>query len=183
MNEELEILKLVADRLKSAGIEYMMTGSMAMALYSMPRMTRDIDMILNISSSEANTIFNLFNKDFYIDKKGIDQAIQNKGIFNIIHNETIMKIDFIVRKDEEFRREEFARRRIADIAGTQVYVVTAEDLILSKLVWVKNSNSELQYRDVQQMIIASKSLDHDYIEKWAVKLAVGDLLKKALKCE
>ena len=63
--------------------------------------------------------------------------------FNMIHNALVVKVDCVVRKDSEYRREEFARRRPVNIAGQQVYIVALEDLILSKLDWAKESRSQL----------------------------------------
>ena len=179
MNEELELLKDVALRLKRAGIEYMITGSMAMAFYSTPRMTRDIDIIIQVSSGDAGKMVALFRDDFYIDEISVRQAVRDKGMFNIIHNKSVIKVDFIIRKNEEYRREEFSRRQAVNIEGLTVSVATPEDLILSKLVWVKLSGSELQFRDVRQMMTALGKIDSKYLERWSNILGVEDLLKKA----
>jgi hypothetical protein len=178
VNEELELVKDIAKRLESAGIEYMMTGSMAMALYSNPRMTRDIDVIVRIAPIDAGKIVALFQKDFYIDDAVVRQAIRDKGMFNIIHNESVIKVDFIIRKDEEYRIEEFSRKNKVVIDGVPVWVVAPEDLVLSKLVWVRNSGSELQFRDVRQMM-AHKDIDDAYLQKWSRALGVDDLVKRA----
>jgi hypothetical protein len=183
MNAEIELLKETARRLDRAGIKYMMTGSMAMALYALPRMTRDIDMVVEITPADADRLLVLFQDDFYIDAASVRAAIQSTGMFNVIHNESVIKVDFIVRKNEEYRLEEFARRRAVDVDGTPVTVVAPEDLLLSKLVWAKLSQSELQFRDVRQMMGAVRNLDRPYLEKWAARLGVADLLDKPQKHE
>ena len=179
VNEELEILKDIAVRLNGAGIEYMMTGSMAMALYSNPRMTRDIDVIVQVTPAETGKIVALFGKDFYIDEAVVRQAIRDRGMFNIIHNASVVKVDFIIRKDEAYRIEEFSRKRKIFIEGVPVSVVAPEDLILSKLVWAKNSGSEFQFHDVRQMIAVLEDLDNEYLLKWSKLLGVEDLVKRA----
>ena len=178
MNEELELLKDVALRLEKAGIEYMMTGSMAMAIYSTPRMTRDIDIIIRVSSGDVGRIVALFRDDFYIDEASVRQAVRDNGIFNIIHNDSVIKVDFIIRKDEEYRIEEFSRRQMVNIEGIPISVVTPEDLVLSKLIWVKQSGSELQFRDVRQMMRTLRKLDLNYLERWSKLLGLEDLLRK-----
>ena len=183
MTDELDLIKDVSTRLEKAGIEYMMTGSMAMAVYSSPRMTRDIDMIIQVYPEDTGRIFSLFRDDFYIDETSVRQAVQNRGMFNIIHNESIIKVDFIVRKNEEYRTMEFSRRQQIEIEGVPVSVVAPEDLILSKLVWCKESNSGLQLRDVGQMLAQLEDLDNDYLEKWSEKLGVAELLIKARENE
>lgn len=178
MNEELGLLKNVAQSLESVGIEYMITGSMAMALYSNPRMTRDIDVIIQMMSVDAGRIVGLFQKDFYIDEAVVLQAIRDKGMFNIIHNDSVIKVDFIIRKDEDYRIEEFSRKKKVVIDGVPVWVVSPEDLVLSKLVWAKDSGSELQFRDARQMM-ALKDVDEAYLQKWSRVLGVDDLVKRA----
>lgn len=183
MNEELELLKNIAAKLESVGIEYMMTGSMAMAFYSTPRMTRDIDIIIQVSPVDVDKILGLFRDDFYIDEESVRHAFLNRGMFNIIHNDSVIKVDFIIRKDEEYRIEEFSRKKKINIEGVSISVVAPEDLILSKLVWAKRSQSELQFRDVRQMMMALKELNNKYLEKWSKILGVDDLLGKVKEHE
>jgi Nucleotidyl transferase of unknown function (DUF2204) len=183
MNEELALLKDIARRLEDAGIEYMMTGSMALAFYSTPRMTRDIDIILQVSYADVGKIVALFKKDFYIEENSVRQAVRDQSMFNIIHHESVLKVDFIIRKDEEYRKEEFLRKRKITIEGSQVSIVSPEDLVLSKLVWAKTSQSALQLRDVKQMMLNVKQIDHEYLTKWSKTLGVEELLTSVRKYE
>jgi hypothetical protein len=64
----------------------------------------------------------------------------------------VIKVDFIVRKQNEYRVEEFSRRQTIEIEGTPVSIVAPEDLLLSKLVWAKDTGSEMQLRDVRHML-------------------------------
>lgn len=183
MDEQLEFMKLIASRLDSAGIPYMMTGSMAMAIYSIPRMTRDIDLVVEVTPTDVDKIVGLFSEDCYIDQDSVMQAVHTHGMFNIIHNDWVVKADFIIRKNEDYRREEFARRKKINIEDMVISVVAAEDLVLSKLVWGKRSQSDLQLRDVCQMISTVSELDWKYMQNWAAVLGVGDLLRKAKESE
>jgi len=173
----LEIIKITATRLESEGIEYMLTGSMAMALYTQPRMTRDIDIVIKIQPEDAKKIARLFEDDFYVDEESVKKAAVKKGMFNIIHNEAIVKVDFMVRKDTGYRIEEFKRRQKFKIDNTGVYAVSPEDLILSKLLWIRESGSELQRRDVK-LLLDTCVLEDEYLEKWSVKLGVAELLRE-----
>ena len=183
MDEQLEFVKLIASRLDSGGIPYMMTGSMAMAIYSIPRMTRDIDLVVEVTPMDVDKIVGLFSGDCYIDQDSVRQAVHTHSMFNIIHNEWVVKADFIIKKNEDYRREEFARRQKLDIDDTTISVVAAEDLILSKLVWGKRSRSDLQFRDVRQMLSTILELDWKYMQKWAIILGIDDLLRKAKENE
>ncbi len=176
--EEISLLKDVVSRLESANIEYMVTGSMVLSVYSIPRMTRDIDIIIQVSTRDVGKIIALFRNEFYIDEASVRQAIFDRGMFNIIHNTTVIKIDFIVRKDEPYRIEEFSRKKTSMIDGSPVSVVALEDLILSKLLWVKLSESELQMRDIRALLSAAQGMDRAYLQKWSKALGVEDLLRR-----
>jgi len=179
MDEQLEFVKDIARRLDGAGIPYMLTGSMAMAVYTVPRMTRDIDVVVEIAQGDVERFTRLFSEDCYIEEDRVREAASSRTMFNVIHNEWIIKADFIVRKDDRYHELELSRRRHVDVAGTRVAIVAPEDLILSKLVWGKESGSELQRRDVVALIQGVKELDWPYLEQWAVTLGVADQLKEA----
>ena len=178
MDEQLEFVKQIADRLTKAGIDYMMTGSMAMAVYATPRMTRDVDLVVAVGREDIDTLVRLFETDCYIDRDAVAEAITTQGMFNIIHNEWIIKADFIVRKHGSYRQTEFERRRQVEVEGTFLSIVAPEDLILSKLEWAQQTESELQRRDVQEIVSASTDLDWSYLEKWSTHLGIDVLLRE-----
>lgn len=181
MSEELKILKLVCQRLQKAGVPYMITGSIAANFYAVPRMTRDIDIVVEIKKEGIEKLLSLFQKDFYVDQESAEEAVEQKGIFNLIHNECVLKVDLIVRKDSPYRELEFSRRREVKVKGIRVSMVSAEDLILSKLFWAKDSFSEMQLRDVGNLLTMVKNIDHSYLSEWIRSLgleAVYDKVKK-----
>ena len=79
MSAELRVLKTVVERLRKSRIAYMITGSVAANFYMLPRMTRDIDIVIEVESKNIDALFGLFKKDFYIDRDAIAQAIREKG--------------------------------------------------------------------------------------------------------
>jgi len=169
---ELDVLADVVNRLEQAGIAYMLTGSMAMNYYAVPRMTRDIDIIIEMQKEDGHRIFTLFEKDYYISEEGIKDALKHNTAFNIINNQSIVKIDFIIKKKSEYRLTEFNRRKKVKIDGFQVYIVSIEDLIISKLIWAKDSNSEVQASDVENLM--NQEIDKEYLEFWKRELGIGD---------
>ena len=150
----------------------MLTGSMAMAVYAPPRMTRDIDFVIECGPEDAERLAELFEPDSYADAGAIREAIARESMFNIIHTAWVIKADFIVRKDDEYRRGEFGRRRPVTVEESVIFVATPEDLILSKLAWARESESGLQQRDVRALIDNVANLDWDYLERWAGYLGV-----------
>lgn len=175
--DQLEILVLVSERLMRQEIPYMVSGSMAMNQYAQPRMTRDIDIIIELSEQDVNRMVELFSADFYIDEETVSDAIEHRGMFNIIHNDSITKIDFIVRQDTPYRETEFSRRVEVKIGKNRVSLVSAEDLLLSKLVWSKDSQSEIQLNDIRNLVVSKTDLDWVYLKHWASILSVSDSLK------
>jgi hypothetical protein len=176
---EQEVLKIVIQRLESAGMPYMVTGSIAANFYTVPRMTRDIDIIIEVGEEKIEKLFSLFSNDFYIDRDVVKHALQSKGMFNIIHREGVVKVDFIIRKDTEYRRVEFERRRTVEFEGSRVLVASPEDLILSKLDWANDSQSEMQIRDVKNLLQTVPDLDRRYIQKWVAKLGLQKIYQEA----
>jgi hypothetical protein len=178
MTTELDVLGLVSDRLVAAKVSFMLTGSFALAYYATPRMTRDLDIVVALDERDVDSLVAAFAWDFYIDADAARAAVLTERMFNLMHLESGVKVDFIVRKSAEFRQIEFARRQPVAIAGIRTWIVSCEDLILSMLVWALQSNSELQRRDVQQLLVGS--VDLDYIRKWARQLGVTRLLGELL---
>lgn len=178
VTDQLSVLKLVAARLDGARIPYMVTGSIAASYYAQPRMTRDIDLVVELQPEDAERVSVLFGGDFDCAVDAIRGAIERKSLFNLIHIEAAIKVDFIVRKDTRYRREEFRRRRTVVIDGDGLWLVSPEDLLLSKLMWARETRSEVQLRDVRSLIGSVRELDWPYIERWAADLVVSDLLRE-----
>ena len=174
MVNEFEILKDVTRKLSANGIAYMLSGSTAMNYYVQPRMTRDIDIIVEINEPEK--FFDLFKEDYYVTLNSIKSAVKEEQSFNIIHYDELVKVDFIVRKNSEYRKIEFERRNKIKFDDYEIFIVSIEDLIISKVIWAQDSNSEMQNRDIQMLL--KEKVDLDYIEKWATKLNITDYLKR-----
>lgn len=181
MSEELEVLKIVCRQLKETGIPYMITGSIAANLYAVPRMTRDIDIVIEVKREDADRILKIFKDDFYIDLESVKEAIEKRDMFNIIHNEYIFKIDFIIRKDSPYRELEFKRQQKIQIEGVEISVVSIEDLILSKLVWARDSLSETQLGDVRNLLETAKDIDMQYLKEWIRSLGLEEIYDKVKK--
>ena len=176
MKNEIDIIRDVSGRFDRMRIPFMLTGSMAMNYYAEPRMTRDIDVVVAIVADDITRLVDDFADEYYIDRQAVEEAITYSSMFNILHMESVIKVDCMVRKASEYRLLEFARRTEIDIEGFRTHIVSVEDLILSKLEWAKDSHSEFQLRDVRNLLAAD--YDTAYVEKWAEKLDVTDLLRE-----
>ena len=117
MSEQLDILKKVCEKLNNGHISYMVSGSMAMNFYAQPRMTRDIDIVIMLTTVDVSMFVALFENEFYIEEETVRNEVDRKGMFNLIHNKAIIKIDFIVDKGCEYDSAAFGRRRKIDLDG------------------------------------------------------------------
>ena len=167
MSEELEVVKEVVQRLDKGAIAYMITGSTAANFYTVPRMTRDIDIVVELLERDVERFIRLFENDYYLEPETVQGAVKNKSMFNLIHDEYIIKIDFVVRKDSPYRAREFSRRKKVALDNQDLYLVSPEDLILSKLEWAKDSRPEVQLSNVRNLSRDVKGLNRRYLTRWA----------------
>jgi Domain of unknown function (DUF1814). len=167
---EIDLLKFVCRKLEDMGIAYMLTGSLAANFYAVPRMTRDIDIVIEIEKPEIHTFYQEFIGDFYLTKNAIIEAIEHETMFNIISNKSVLKIDFIVRKNSHYRRKEFERKKQIHLDDMPIWIVSPEDLIISKLFWAKDSFSGMQILDIKNLLSSIKNLNLDYLHNWVREL-------------
>ena len=164
----LKLLQRVCNSLDEANIPYMISGSIALNIYAIPRMTRDIDIVAELTENRIEEFTSLF-PDSYFNKETIQVEIQRKGMFNIIDHQTGFKIDFIIRKETEYFKLAFQRRRRIRELDTDLWVITLEDLIIAKLIWIQQIQSEKQLIDIENLLLNPEK-DLDYIQKWCKNL-------------
>jgi hypothetical protein len=147
----------------------MLSGSIALNSYTIPRMTLDIHIVIELNANNLETFLELFPDKFYMNTDTIRQETQRAGMFNIIDFESGLKIDFIVRKNTEYRMHEFQRRKKEKIEDIEVWMVSPEDLVISKLDWIQQLQSDKQMTDIRNLL-SLPEIDHDYILDWCKKL-------------
>ncbi len=177
---EIEILHKVCNTLTRLRVPYMLTGSFAMHFHANPRMTRDIDIVVELTERDVKKLCATLSSEFYTDEEMAIQAIREGSLFNIIFHKAAFKVDFVIKKQTEYAMEAFSRKQELVLLGEKVWVSSAEDLVVSKLDWARDSHSELQLRDVSNLLKV-KGLDISYVEKWIDKLGLSGLYAKA-KC-
>lgn len=180
MSVQRDVLLKVIKHLEALEIPYMIVGSFASNYWGRPRFTHDADLVVEIPYGKAPVLAQALEDEFYVATFAIEEAIEKRSHFNIIHLEHPFKIDFWVRKDEPFEQECFQRRQMVTMFGRPVYVTSAEDIILSKLQWYKMSPVlDRQFQDALEVYeIQEPDLDHAYLDHWAAILSVMDLLQR-----
>ncbi|MCL6430880.1 MAG: hypothetical protein K6V36_08460 [Anaerolineae bacterium] len=182
----MDVAGLVIDVLKALDVPYMIGGSLASAVHGVARSTLDVDLVAALCPEHAEALVRALGNAFYADLDAIRTAIASRTSFNLIHLETMIKVDVFVLKGRPYDHAQFARRTEQVVAMSperRAWVASAEDTILSKLEWYRLGGevSERQWRDVLGIISTqAERLDVAYMRRWARTLAVGDLLERAL---
>lgn len=143
----------------------MLSGSVAMSAYILPRATRDFDFIIHLKALDVDALVKHFSQGYYCDSDAIHEAFRRKTMFNIIDHASGFKADFVILKEDLYRQTEFNRRVEVDFEGVPVWMVRAEDLLLSKLIWIQDFQSNLQKEDIKNLA-ALESLDWNYVFQW-----------------
>lgn len=173
------VLRDFAARVERIGVDYMLTGSMAMLKYATPRFTMDIDIVIDLTAENAGRVIEVLESDYYVPRQAAKLAIARKGMFNAIHQDSAFKIDLVVCKDSEFHQTAFANRRRIEYTDFDVWIISKDDLIVSKLWWAKDSLSEVQMRDVKNLMRTGCGVD--YIRSWTEKLGAENLFNQCLR--
>jgi predicted nucleotidyltransferase len=173
-----ELLRRVVEALESAGIGYMVTGSVASSLQGEPRATHDIDIVIEVAAHQLRELLRSFPRpDFYVSEEAAREALQTGGMFNVLDTVEGDKVDFWLLTDDSFDQMRFSRKYVEEVFGIHLSVTSPEDTILQKLRWVNLSGGSgkafmdaLRVYEVQQ-----GALDLQYMDDWVSRIGVEDL--------
>lgn len=185
--EALRVAGMVIEILDRHGIAYHLGGSYASAVHGVPRQTHDIDLVIDPAKGAERAIADALQDRFYVDAESIARAIRDRSSCNLVHLDTGIKVDLFVKGKTPFDEAEFERRipaRVSDSPPTHVYVKSAEDTILRKLLWYRLGGevSERQIEDVRGIVgVQGSRLDRDYLLRWADSLGIRDLANVVLR--
>ena len=162
----------IVDVLNENKIPYMLSGSVAMSVYVLPRATWDFDFIVHLLPEHVEAFTNNFQEGYYCDKDAVKEAVFHRSLFNIIDYDSGYKAGFVILKNNIFRQMEFNRKQKMDYFGKAIYIASPGDLLLSKLIWIQDLQSAIQMDDIKN-ISEIKSLDWHYIYDWVKKLQLN----------
>lgn len=186
-NEPIEVTLKVTDVFESLGVAYLIGGSLASTLYGMVRTTQDSDIVAEMRAEHLQPFVSALQSEFYVDEEMIAESIQRNSSFNIIHRETMFKVDVFIPRPRPFLQSQLARAQKQTFTfemEVSAKFASPEDTILSKLEWYRMGNevSERQWRDILGVLKTRVGdLDLAYLHKWAGELSVSDLLERALR--
>jgi len=181
--DQVDLLRHVIRVLDELDIPYMLVGSLASGAYGEPRMTQDIDVVVDIAEAQVDRLCSAFpDGDFYVSREAAHQAVRHRGQFNVIHPASGNKIDFIIARNDEWGRTQLSRRqRVLVLPDLEGSAARAEDVILGKLKYYAEGGSDKHLRDIVGILrISPDQVDREYVNRWADKLGVGEIWKAVL---
>jgi len=186
LSEPVAVTLSVIEALDTLDVPYLIGGSLASAIHGVARATVDTDLVADLRPEHAAPLAQALSDAFYVDVESIRDAIRRRSSFNVIHLETMFKVDVFARKRRPFDQAQF-ERRTAQVVATDpertAYVASPEDTVLTKLEWYRMGGevSDRQWRDAVGVLkVQGERLDLAYLRRWAAALEVADLLEKAL---
>jgi hypothetical protein len=170
------------------GVRYVVGGSLASSIRGSGRATMDIDLVVELRPAQAEALASILQGEFYADADMIREALDRGLSFNVIHFKSSYKFDLFPLVSE-FQRSEMARASMVDASPFNTIplrfrVASPEDIIPAKLAWFRKggSVSARQWNDVLGVVrIQGDRLDRAYLNEWAERLGVRELLDDALR--
>ena len=169
--------------LDSLSIRYAVAGSLASSAHGISRYTEDGDLLCAIHPFHVPKLAESLGPNWYVDVDEMQKALRAGRTFNIIHKGFALKFD-LFPASTEFHALQLDRaeiRRLHLEGSEPCRVTTAEDILLAKLRWYRDGGqvSENQWKDIMGILNMNRSLDSAYLQHWAARLGVTDLLEKA----
>jgi hypothetical protein len=186
LSEPVAVTLRVIEVLEALNVPYLIGGSLASAVHGVVRATLDVDLVADLRAEHVEPFVQALGDGFYVDLAAIRDAIRRRSSFNLIHLETMFKVDIFIPRQRPFDQVQLARRAehvVATDPERTAYVASAEDIVLAKLerYQMEGQVSERQWRDVLGVLKVQRGgLDLAYLRRWATELGVAGLLERAL---
>jgi len=178
-----DLLSNVVRGLDEWGCAYMLTGSFASSMQGEPRLSHDIDLVVDLTPQALPELLKRFpSPEFFLDEQSIREAISERTMFSLLQVSEGDKVDFWLLTDDPFDVARFARRRFEVALGLKLFVSSPEDTILMKLRWAKLSGgSEKHLNDALRVYeVQLGTLDMDYLAKWINRLELSGYWEQLL---
>lgn len=185
LGDPISLALTMAAIFENLNIDYYIGGSVASSIWGENRATLNLDLVADLKTAQIPIFLQAIQTDFYVSETAIYEAINNQSSFNLIHFQTNEKIDIFIHSGQPLAQIERQRRQqiTVDADGKQIYLATAEDIILQKLIWYELSNriGDRQWRDILGVLkVQARQLDFAYLQQWAAHENLLALLNEAI---
>ena len=117
LNEPLEVTLKVTGVFEKLGVPYLIGGSLASTLHGMVRTTQDADIVAEMRPVHLKPFVSALQEEFYVDDEMIAKAVERHSSFNIIHRETLFKVDVFIPRQRPFLQSQLSRANLAQSAN------------------------------------------------------------------
>jgi hypothetical protein len=184
-HEIVEALLPLVSVFEQYGIAYYIGGSVSSSVHGIARRTNDVDLIAQILPHQVHALVQTLQHDYYVDEAAWKDAVRRGFSYNLLYLPTMTKIDVMPLRQRAFTREEARRAQptILEAGAPPMRIASAEDAVLSKLEWFQQGgrSSTRQWNDILGVLRQQgRSLDVNYLQRWADALGIRDLLEQAL---
>jgi hypothetical protein len=188
LDEEAALLRQVVDALERIAVPYMIGGSVALGVWATPRMTHDLDIVVDVPLAEIPQFCAQFPAErYYLDPAAMTVAFRQRdsrsqGMYSFLDMDTGLKVDlFPLRPGDPAQVTAMGRRVRAEVLSSQpAYVYAPDDLLIQKLRWYSMGESQRQFTDCLALLIADRARPSPLIDRAYVQGCV-DLLGRAVQ--
>ena len=182
----LDHVERIGDVLERLGVRWVLGGSLASSIVGEPRSTVDIDLAVELATTEVAALIEEVRHDYYVSEPAVRSAVDRHASFNLLHFDSGTKIDCFVLGEDLLDRMQIERRERVELHTDHAIVVwigSIEDQVLRKLLWFRLGEgvSDRQWGDVIAILrVQGDRIDTEYLTSTGEQVGLGDLLRRAL---
>jgi hypothetical protein len=177
----IDVLSVICGHLDEVGVPYAITGSIASSIHGQPYASQDVDICLKMSADAGAKLAQKVAPRFYASSDAIMEAIRSRGMANLVDTASALKVDLSCLPDTPYFDQVLARRSKVEFepGGPAFWLVSAEDVVLMKLLWRRESLSTKQWSNALSVVqVQGMQLDWPYLRRWSAELGIDDDLRK-----
>jgi hypothetical protein len=180
--DPIQVAVRFAAALEQLGVDYLVGGSLASSFAGQPRLTLDVDIVVQLTEAKVPDLLKLLGEEWLADPKAVARAVRQNSSTNLFHAASGVKVDLFMLGASPFEQGQMRRRRKVKVGtnpDTFLFTYAPEDILLQKLRWYRMGGgvSDTQWRDVLSIVRGTeRPLDREYLREGARAFEVETLL-------